>query len=335
MANYEDVCNSEAGSSIGWSHPTDGSCVDDLCGCALLDAGVDFADKVHLERLFRKCESMEAQVDISEDMYTMICDCLVEGHCTYRLRTSTLFLSVSLLRQYLSRKRVDASMLQLASLVALLIAAKFEEVDFSSFSGSRACSLLDLYSFNSTDDILVMECEMLNTLDFQVTIPTAAHFFELLQNVNGCDDLHREVAEYLLELVALDVHMLNSYSPSHIASAVLLLSNEMVGKLPVWPPHMVEYSRHAEQVLRGSTEELQKLVDAASKSGCRAPCREARQRLTKTARRITKTLPRRAMLQSSQAYHQGNLRRPWQRLCLFPWHEPRTPVRSGQRPICI
>ena len=39
-------------------------------------------------------------------------------------------------------------------------------------------------------DLLAMECSMLTTLNFQIAVPTASHFFALLEKVNNCDDVH-------------------------------------------------------------------------------------------------------------------------------------------------
>merc|ERR1719183_2265048 len=106
-----------------------------------------------------------------------------------------------------------------------------------------------------------MECSMLTTLNFQIVTPTAAHFFEAFQMNDHSDrpfgrpisDPHRELAEYLIELGLLDMRMLR-YPPSHIVSAALMLSNELLGNRPIWPQVMVQHSQHTEQVLRGCAD---------------------------------------------------------------------------------
>jgi len=110
---------------------------------------------------------------------------------------------------------------------------------------------------------------MLTTLNFQIVVPTATHFFERLQRVNRCDDVHREVAAYLIELGILDMQMIR-YSPSHIVSAALLLSNELLGKRPLWPQLMVQHSHHTEQGLRACADEFRELLEAAPKNQLQA-----------------------------------------------------------------
>merc|ERR1712224_641110 len=94
------------------------------------------------------------------------------------------------------------------------IAAKFEEInppevhDFVHITDNAY----------TKEDVLVMECTMLTALNFQIVVPTVAHFFDRLHRANRCDDSHREVARYLVELALLDVRMLR-YTPSHLVSA--------------------------------------------------------------------------------------------------------------------
>jgi len=208
---------------------------------------------------------MEAQTDINGKMRAILIDWLIEVHMKYRLRPETLFLTVNLIDRYLSRTHVMRKKLQLAGVVAMFIAAKFEEIhppevhDFVHITDNAY----------SKTDILQMECAMLTTLSFQIVIPTAAHFFERLQKANQCDEVHREIAEYLLELGLLDMRMLR-YPPSHAVSAALLLSNELQGRRVVWPQNMVQYSRHTEQALRGCAEEYRELLEASPKAQLQA-----------------------------------------------------------------
>jgi cyclin B len=208
---------------------------------------------------------MESQTDINGKMRAILFDWLIEVHMKYRLRPETLFLTVNLIDRYLSCAHVMRKRLQLVGVVAMFIAAKFEEInppevhDFVHITDNAY----------SKDDVLVMECTMLTTLNFQIVVPTATHFLERLQRVNRCDDAHREIAAYLIELGLLDMRMLR-YSPSHIVSAALLLSNELLGKRPLWPPLMVQHSHHSEQALRACADEYRELLEAAPKNQLQA-----------------------------------------------------------------
>jgi len=204
-----------------------------------------------------RADYMSSQTDITSKMRTILIDWLVEVHMKYRLRPETLHLAVNLIDRYLTKTPVMRKRLQLVGVVAMFIAAKYEEI-----------SPPELHDWvyitdnaYTKEDILVMECTMLTTLRFQIMVPTAANFFEYLQKVNGCDAVHRNVAEYLLELGLLDMRMLQ-HTPSQQVAAALLLSNKLLKRSIVWPAAMAEQSRHTEQALRSCAEEMQQLLEA-------------------------------------------------------------------------
>lgn len=201
---------------------------------------------------------MDSQGDINGKMRAILVDWLVEVHMKYRLRIETLYLTVNLIDRYLSRMPVKRKRLQLVGVVAMFIAAKFEEInppevhDFVHITDNAY----------TKEDLLVMECTMLSTLGFQIAVPTAAHFMERLQKLNKCSNVEREMAEYLLELSMIDIKMLR-YEPSCLVSAALLMSNEIYGRRPAWPQHMAQHSRRSEETLRGCADELHELMNAA------------------------------------------------------------------------
>merc|ERR1711865_499062 len=201
---------------------------------------------------------MESQSDINGKMRAILIDWLVEVHMKYKLRPETLFLTVNLIDRYLTRMPVMRKRLQLVGVVAMFIAAKFEEIhppevaDFVYITDSAY----------TKEDILTMECQMLSTLDFQIVVPTAAHFMDRMQRLNGCDGVQREIAQYLIELALLDFRMIR-HTPSHLCSAALMLSNELLGRARAWPELLVQHARHTEVQLRPCSEELRALLDGA------------------------------------------------------------------------
>jgi len=201
---------------------------------------------------------MESQTDINAKMRAILIDWLVEVHMKYKLRPETLFLTVQCIDRYLTKMPVMRKRLQLVGVVAMFIAAKFEEI--------HAPEVADFVyitdSAYTKEDILTMECQMLTTLDFQIVVPTAAHFMDRMQRLNGCDGVQREIAQYLIELALLDFRMIR-HLPSHLCAAALMLSNELLGKPRAWPELMVQHARHTEVQLRPCAEELRALLDGA------------------------------------------------------------------------
>jgi len=210
------------------------------------------------EVAFMACaDYMNTQTDLTPKMRTILVDWLVEVHMKYRLRPETLHLTVNLIDRLLTRMPVMRKRLQLVGVVAIFIAAKFEEIN--------PPELHDWVYITdkayTKEDVLTMECTMLTTLSFQIMVPTPAHFFPLFQKANGCNAVHRHLAQYILELSLLDIRMLH-FTASHIVSAALLLSNEVLGRCTVWPPSMVHYCRHTDQSLRGCVDVLRQLFEA-------------------------------------------------------------------------
>lgn len=201
---------------------------------------------------------MESQVDINAKMRAILIDWLVEVHMKYKLRLETLFLTINLLDRYMMRVPVNRKRLQLVGVVAMFVACKFEEIeppriqDFVYITDNAY----------SKDDILSMECTMLTTLKFKIVAPTPAHMLHHMLSANRCDDRHRQLVQYIIELALLDLRMVR-HSPSHLVASALLLSNDLMGRRLLWPSPMVSHTRHTEQDLRTCAEELRTLLHAA------------------------------------------------------------------------
>jgi cyclin B len=200
---------------------------------------------------------METQADVTSKMRMILIDWLLEVHLKYRLCPETLHLTVNLIDRYLSRKQITRKRLQLVGVAAMFIASKFEEITPPELNDW--VYITD--NAYTKDDVLMMECNMLVTLNFKIVVPTAAHFFEHLAVANGCDAVHRSCAQYLLELGLLDLRMLQ-HTPSHVVAAAMLLSNELFERSSAWPAAMVHEARNSEQSLRQCAEELRQLWKA-------------------------------------------------------------------------
>lgn len=210
------------------------------------------------ERSLPRHDYMEGQRDINGKMRAILVDWLVEVHLKYRLQPETLFLTVNLIDRYLSRATVERRRLQLVGVVAMFIAAKFEEIhppevgDFVYISDNAY----------TKEEVLQMECSMLTVLAFNICCPTVAHFLERLVRANECDEVHRRTAQYASELALLDIRLVR-FPPSHIAAAALLLSNELLGRSPPWPAAMALYARKEEHELRECANEMLNLLRQA------------------------------------------------------------------------
>merc|ERR1712135_54904 len=79
------------------------------------------------------------------------------------------------------------------------------------------------------DELISMEIQFLSALEFRVSTPTAAHFFDRV--AQSCDERQRNLALYLLELSLTDYRM-SRHLPSHVAAASLVLANRLLQVSP-------------------------------------------------------------------------------------------------------
>jgi cyclin B len=197
------------------------------------------------------CGVMEQQPDINTRMRGILIDWLVEVIEKYSLSVPTLFLTVSLIDRYLERKHVERKRLQLLGMVSLLIASKLEDI--------HPPTVGDLvYICDSTStrrEILNFEAHMLSVLDFDLLIPTPATFLELYLNANRCDSRHRNLVQYILELSLVEPFGIRC-QPSHLVSAAVLLSNQLLKREEVWPESMICFTTFHEDALATSAHEM-------------------------------------------------------------------------------
>jgi cyclin B len=208
---------------------------------------------------------IETQTEINGKMRGILVDWLVEVHMKYRSRPETLYLTINLIDRFLSRIAILRKRLQLVGVVAMFIASKFEEItppevaDFVYITDNAY----------TKEDILQMECSMLTALNFHIVVPTAAHFLDRLQQANRSDAVQQQVCRYLVELQLLEIRMIR-HLPSHVVAAATLVSNELLGRQPAWPPIMVQVTRYSEAELRFCADELRSIFEAAPNNSLQA-----------------------------------------------------------------
>jgi cyclin B len=208
---------------------------------------------------------MDRQAHVNAKMRGILVDWLVSVQQKYKLKAETLFLAINLIDRYLELRCTARRHLQLVGVTAMLIAAKFEEM-----YPPQICDFVYVTDkAYSKEDITKMEVTMLTALDFKICRPTPVTFLERYQNVNGCTEAHRDLAQYLLELTLVEYNMLK-YSPSRLAAAAVLLSNKLLGRQPSWKPAAVKHTHFTEQMLKECAKEMCGLVEHAEHSPLQA-----------------------------------------------------------------
>jgi hypothetical protein len=184
-------------------------------------------------------------------MRGILIDWLVDVHKKYKLRPETLFLAANLIDSFLEKKRIVRQQLQCVAVVALLIASKFEDV--------HPPQVQDLVFLTdktySRDELVTMESTMLNALGFEICRPTAVHFLDRYLHRSNFTDVHRNLAQYLMELTLLD-HRMVGYPPACIAAASVLVSNRLLQEQPPWPPALATLTEMTEPMLHHCAEDI-------------------------------------------------------------------------------
>lgn len=220
----------------------------------------------------RNCPEVMAPADflskqevISDKMRSILVDWLVEVHLKFKLTADSLFLTVGLLDRFLALRSVARNQLQLVGVTCLLLASKYVEV--------YAPEVRDFV--NITDraytrrEIMDMEVTVLTVLKFRLTQPSPLVFLKRFGRLLGVDEQLENLAQYILELSLVDARMAR-YTPSHLASASLLLANKVMKQPQPWPERLHAASHQTEQSLRPCGRELCALLQGAEKSSLQA-----------------------------------------------------------------
>ncbi|KAH8975113.1 hypothetical protein BDL97_01G139500 [Sphagnum fallax] len=190
-----------------------------------------------------------AVVDYVEDIYTFYHK--IEVHLKFKLMMETLYLTTNLIDRYLSVRSVSRKNLQLVGVTALLLAAKYEEIwapevhDFIFISDNAY----------TREQILNMEKSMLNTLQFNLTVPTPYVFVARCLKAAAADKEEKAVATelemvswYLVELCLTEYSMVK-FCPSHLAAAAVYTAQNTLARKPCWGPALQQHSGYTEAQL--------------------------------------------------------------------------------------
>jgi hypothetical protein len=161
---------------------------------------------------------MNRQTDINEKMRAVLVDWLINVHLRFKLQSETLFMTIYILDRYLSKKLIGKQYLQLAGICALMIACKYEEI----YSPEINDLLVITENTYTKENLLLMERDILISLDYDFTIPSIHKFYDMLCINFGLSEKQYFLGRYLTELFLLD-YRINKYHHSLIACSVIYL----------------------------------------------------------------------------------------------------------------
>lgn len=187
---------------------------------------------------------MAQQFDVNERMRSILIDWLVEVHHKFDLREETLFLTVNLIDRFLEKQSVVRKKLQLVGLVAMLLACKYEEVtlpvvDDLVFISDKAYA---------RKEVLEMEKLMLNTLQFNMSVPTPYVFMRRFLKAAQSDRKLELLSFFLIELCLVEYEMLK-FPPSFMAAAAIYTAQCTLYGVKQWSTTCELHTKYSEDQL--------------------------------------------------------------------------------------
>ncbi|KAM0046370.1 putative cyclin domain-containing protein [Helianthus debilis subsp. tardiflorus] len=198
------------------------------------------------------------QRDITQEMRGILIDWLVEVCEEYKLKSETLYLTVTLIDQYLSKMYIEKQRLQLLGITCMLIASKYEEIiaprveDF--------CFITD--GTYTRREVLDMERQVVDVLSFQISVPTVIKFLRRFilaaQSSYKVPIVELEyLANYLAELT-LTEHSFLKFPPSLIAASAVFLAKWTLDQVEhPWNPTLEHYTNYKASKLKETVLALQ------------------------------------------------------------------------------
>jgi G2/mitotic-specific cyclin-B, other len=208
---------------------------------------------------------MKNQPDINEKMRAILIDWLVDVHLKFKLLPETLFLTTQIIDRFLEKIEINRNKLQLVGVTSLFIACKYEEIyppelkDFVYITDKAY----------TKSDILLMEKEILNVLNFDITHPSTLRFLDVyiqLLDVKFEENLNFYL-KYLLELFLIEYKMIK-YSPSLIAAASIYTMMKV--KKLYMNIDIPLVSGYSEEKLKECARDILVILDGVEKSALQA-----------------------------------------------------------------
>lgn len=176
-------------------------------------------------QLLPNAHYMDIQTEIQWSMRSVLMDWLVQVHQRFGLLPETLFLAVNYVDRFLSSKVVSLGKLQLVGATAILVAAKYEEINCPSLQ--EIVYMVD--SGYTVQEVAKAERFMLSMLQYQLGCPGPMSFLRRISKADDYDLETRTLAKYFLEVTIMDERFVGSTS-SFLAAGAHCLARMMLRK---------------------------------------------------------------------------------------------------------
>jgi len=211
------------------------------------------ADEIRLKVSPSYLQEVQNPKEIKDTSRAFLVEWIIDVHRKFRLVPETLYVTVFLIDRFLSLKQIKKNQLHILGVSSLLISTKYEEI--------YPPELKDLLSVSENKftrgEVLSMERDILLTLQFDVTTPSAYRFLERYRRLTSVANDAKVffLAQYIQEISLLDASLLN-YNPSEIAAASLILSVKCLKKMQAWNREMEKVTGYSDAHLAPIVEEV-------------------------------------------------------------------------------
>ncbi|KAJ8512001.1 hypothetical protein OPV22_002435 [Ensete ventricosum] len=187
---------------------------------------------------------MSHQFDINEQMRAILVDWLIEVHYKFELMEETLFLTVNIIDRFLARMTVARKKLQLVGVTAMLLACKYEEL---SVPMVEDFALITDRAY-TREEILEMERLIINTLQFNMSVPTPYVFMRRFLKAAESDEKLELVTFFIVELCLVEYKMLK-FRPSLLAAAAIYTAQCSLRGFKCWTKTSELHATYSEEQL--------------------------------------------------------------------------------------
>ncbi|KAF9360885.1 hypothetical protein BGX26_007302, partial [Mortierella sp. AD094] len=220
-----------------------------------------FAYKREMEiKLMPDPNYMSRQSDLTWRYRVLIIDWLVQAHDQFDLLQETMHLCVNYLDRFLSKVIIPVDQLQLAAIVALLLASKYEEIQAPAIEALvHICN----YVYTRTR-VREAEIGMLRALNYDMGAPGPMSFLRRISRADNYDVDIRTLAKYLIDVTLCD-HRFIGHPSSMIAAVGYRASMRLLFRGD-WTSEHECYSGYTELMLIGGINVLLTMLERPDQS---------------------------------------------------------------------
>lgn len=175
------------------------------------------------------------QTELNSTMRYILVDWLVEVAVMKDFPSQIVHIAVNCVDQYLMRRKVQRSELQLLGITCMLIVARFQGTDIVTIR--EAAWLTDgTYKY---EEVVRMMGEVMSCIKGQVRVLTIPDFLQLFCSLGAVCPKTECIAGYIADLSILHTEC-GRFSPALMAASSVLLANSIQQIENPWPQHMRE-----------------------------------------------------------------------------------------------